>query len=171
MNIQRIKIEELKHADYNPRKTLQPNDIEYQKIKKSIEHFGYVDPIIINKDNTIIGGHQRATVMKDLGYKEVECVVVDLSKEDEKALNVALNKISGEWDISKLGVLLEELNTVGVMELTGFDTEEYTKMLDKSKARFRIEPASAMIISHTLARLNNTELDINSHIMDKGYSF
>lgn len=65
MNIQKIKIEELKHADYNPRKTLQPEDAEYQKIKKSIEHFWYVDPIIINKDNTIIGGHQRATVMKD----------------------------------------------------------------------------------------------------------
>ncbi len=128
MNIQKIKIEELKHADYNPRKTLQPTDEEYKKIKKSIEHFGYVDPIIINSDNTIIGGHQRATVMKDMGYKEVECVIVDLSKEDEKALNIALNKISGEWDISKLGVLLEELNTIGVMVLTGFDSEEYSKM-------------------------------------------
>ena len=128
MNIKKIKIEELKHADYNPRKELQPTDAEYIKIKNSIEHFGYVDPIIVNKDYTIIGGHQRATVLKGLGKTEVECVVVDLSKEDEKALNVALNKISGEWDIAKLGVLLEELNTVGVMELTGFDTEEYSKM-------------------------------------------
>ena len=135
MNIQKIKIDELMHADYNPRKALQPTDSEYIKIKNSIEHFGYVDPIIVNKDKTIIGGHQRATVMKDLGYIEIECVIVDLSKEDEKALNVALNKISGEWDIARLGVLLEELNTIGVMELTGFDTEEYSKMfgLDEVK--------------------------------------
>ena len=86
MNIEKRRIEDLKPADYNPRKQLKPGDAEYEKIKNSILHFGYVDPIIINKDGTIIGGHQRATVMKDLGTIEAECVVVDLSKEDEKAL-------------------------------------------------------------------------------------
>lgn len=135
MNIEKRKIEELKPAEYNPRKELKPGDAEYEKIKNSLLHFGYVDPIIINKDGTIIGGHQRATVMKDIGKVEVECVVVDLSKEDEKALNVALNKISGEWDMEKLGVLLDELNTVGVMELTGFDVDEYTKMFVKDEVK------------------------------------
>ena len=135
MNIEKRRIEDLRPADYNPRKQLKPGDAEYEKIKNSILHFGYVDPIIINKDGTIIGGHQRATVMKDLGTIEAECVVVDLSKEDEKALNIALNKISGEWDMEKLGVLLEELNTVGVMELTGFDVEEYTKMFVKDEVK------------------------------------
>lgn len=135
MNIKKRKLIDLKPAEYNPRKELKPGDAEYEKIKNSILHFGYVDPIIINKDGTIIGGHQRATVMKALGTEEAECVVVDLSKEDEKALNVALNKISGEWDIEKLGVLLDELNTVGVMELTGFDVEEYTKMFVKDEVK------------------------------------
>lgn len=135
MNIEKRKIDELKPANYNPRKQLKPGDAEYEKIKNSLIHFGYVDPIIINKDGTIIGGHQRATVMKDLGIEDAECVVVDLSKEDEKALNIALNKISGEWDMEKLGVLLEELNTVGVMELTGFDVEEYTKMFVKDEVK------------------------------------
>ena len=135
MNIEKRKIEELKPAEYNPRKELKPGDAEYEKIKNSLLHFGYVDPIIINKDGTIIGGHQRATVMKDIGKVEVECVVVDLSKEDEKALNVALNNISGEWDMEKLGVLLDELNTVGVMELTGFDVDEYTKMFVKDEVK------------------------------------
>ena len=135
MNIEKRRIEDLKPADYNPRKQLKPGDAEYEKIKNSLIHFGYVDPIIINKDGTIIGGHQRATVMKDLGTEEAECVVVDLSKEDEKALNVALNKISGEWDMEKLGVLLDELHTVGVMELTGFDVEEYTKMFVKDEVK------------------------------------
>ena len=135
MNIEKRKIEDLIPAEYNPRKQLKPGDAEYEKIKNSLLHFGYVDPIIINNDGTIIGGHQRATVMKDLGHTEVECVVVDLSKEDEKALNIALNKISGEWDMEKLGVLLDELHTVGVMELTGFDVEEYTKMFVKDEVK------------------------------------
>jgi len=63
MELIKIKIKDLKFADYNPRKKLKPKDEEYKKIKASIENFGYVDPIIINKDNTIVGGHQRALVL------------------------------------------------------------------------------------------------------------
>lgn len=135
MVIEKRKIADLKPAEYNPRKELKPGDSEYEKIKNSLLHFGYVDPIIINKDGTIIGGHQRASVMMTLGTEEAECVVVDLTKEDEKALNIALNKISGEWDLDKLGVLLDELHTIGVMDLTGFDIEEYTKMFSKNELK------------------------------------
>ena len=102
MNIQKIKIESLKPAEYNPRKDLKPEDEEYQKIKKSITEFGYVAPVIVNSNMTVIGGHQRLKVLKELGYTEVECVVVDLDQEKEKALNIALNKISGDWDNDKL---------------------------------------------------------------------
>ena len=59
-------ISKLKPAEYNPRKKLQLGDPEYEDIKRSIETFGYADPIIINKDWTIIGGHQRLTVLRDL---------------------------------------------------------------------------------------------------------
>ena len=124
MNIQKINIEKLIPATYNPRKDLQAGDEEYEKIKRSIEHFGYIDPVIINSDMTVIGGHQRIKVLKDLGYQEVECVVVDLSKDEEKALNIALNKISGEWDEEKLADLLKEINAVGISELTGFSIAE-----------------------------------------------
>lgn len=62
----------LRPAEYNPRVQLRPADPEYQNIKRSIETFGYVDPIIINQDGTIIGGHQRYNVMKDLGYTEAQ---------------------------------------------------------------------------------------------------
>ena len=96
MNIQLINIEKLKPAEYNPRKDLQPEDEEWRKIQRSIEEFGYIDPIIVNSDMTVIGGHQRLKVLKDLGYTEIECNVVDLDKTREKALNIALNKISGE---------------------------------------------------------------------------
>lgn len=64
MNIQKIKITELKPAEYNPRKDLKPEDIEYQKIKRSITEFGYVAPIIINNDMTVISGHQRLKVLE-----------------------------------------------------------------------------------------------------------
>lgn len=96
MNIQKISVEKLKPAEYNPRKDLKPEDEEYQKIKKSLLEFGYVAPVIINADMTVIGGHQRIKVLKELGYEEIQCIVVDLDKNKEKALNLALNKISGE---------------------------------------------------------------------------
>ena len=92
MNIQKIEITKLKPAEYNPRKDLKPEDIEYQKIKRSITEFGYVAPIIINNDMTVISGHQRLKVLEELGYNEVECVIVELNKNKEKALNIALNK-------------------------------------------------------------------------------
>ena len=111
MNLTKVQLNNLRYADYNPRKALQTGDPEYEKIKRSINEFGYVDPIIINSDMTIIGGHQRATVLKDLGYNEVDVLIVDVDKVKEKALNIALNKISGEWQMDKLKDLLLELET------------------------------------------------------------
>ena len=125
MNFVKKNINDLKYASYNPRKKLKPEDKEYQKIKKSIEEFGYVDPIIINKDNTIIGGHQRLTVLKDLGYEEVDVIQIDIDKTKEKALNIALNKITGEWDYAMLGDLLLDLDSQNYdLEITGFDLDE-----------------------------------------------
>ncbi len=125
MEVQKIAIQKLNPANYNPRVDLQPGDKEYQKIKRSIEKFGCVEPIVVNKDMTIIGGHQRLKVLKDLGYKEIECVIVDLDKNQEKALNIALNKITGLWDEDKLEELLLELknNEFDLID-TGFDEEE-----------------------------------------------
>ena len=130
MNIQVIDIEKLKAADYNPRIDLQKGNEEYEKIKRSIKEFGYVDPVIVNSDMTVIGGHQRLKVLKDLGYKKIECAVVELSKEKEKALNIALNKISGKWDYDKLSDLLNELvDNVDIDEtLTGFSKSEIEDM-------------------------------------------
>ena len=106
MNIQKIKIDKLIPATYNPRKNLKPSDAEYVKIKNSIEKFGFVSPLVINKDMTVIWGHQRLKVLKEMGIVEVECIIVDLDKTNEKALNIALNKIQGDWDEEKLEALL-----------------------------------------------------------------
>ncbi len=130
MNIQKISIEKLKPAEYNPRKDLKPEDEEYQKIKKSLVEFGYVAPVIVNADMTVIGGHQRLKVLKELGYTEIECNIVDLDKDKEKALNIALNKITGEWDNTKLEELLAELKEADIdMDMTGFSFDEVDNML------------------------------------------
>lgn len=130
MNIETKKINNLNPATYNPRKDLKPEDEEFQKIVRSIETFGYVDPIIINKDGTIIGGHQRYKVLKYLKYTEIQCVVLDISKEQEKLLNIALNKISGDWDKDKLEELLAELQNEDLdLSVTGFDFDEIDDIL------------------------------------------
>lgn len=126
MQIEKRAVVELKAAPYNPRKDLKPGDAEYEKLKRSIQEFGYVEPVIWNKrTGTVVGGHQRLKVMKDLGYEEVDCVVVDLDEQKEKALNIALNKISGEWDEGLLANLLKDLDNSGYdITFTGFDLAE-----------------------------------------------
>ena len=126
MKIQKKKISDLLPAGYNPRKDLQPGDSEYEKLKRSIQEFDYVDPVIWNQQTgTVLGGHQRLKVLKDLGHTEVEVSVVDLPLEKEMALNVALNKVSGDWDTSKLSDLMLELQGMDIdMELTGFTEKE-----------------------------------------------
>lgn len=132
MLVQKVPVTKLIPAGYNPRKDLKPGDKEYEKIKRSIEEFGYVDPIIVNSDMTIIGGHQRWKVLKDLGYQEVDCVVVDLDKTKEKALNVALNKISGEWDLPLLKDLLDDLDkSLFDVSLTGFEAAGVDELFSK----------------------------------------
>lgn len=117
-------------ADYNPRKELKPGDPEFQNIQRSLKEFGYVDPIIINKDGTIIGGHQRASVLKSLGYTEADCIVVDLGKQDEKALNISLNKIGGQWDMSLLRDALQDLTLSPVdVNATGYSDDELSVIL------------------------------------------
>lgn len=126
MNIEKLSADLLKAAPYNPRKDLQPGDPEFEKLKRSIDEFGYVEPVIWNKrTGNVVGGHQRLKVLKYLGHTEVDCVVVDLDEQKEKALNVALNKISGSWDDALLTSLLKDLSESGYdATLTGFDTAE-----------------------------------------------
>ncbi|EJY7265063.1 ParB N-terminal domain-containing protein [Enterococcus faecalis] len=129
MNIEKMKLSELRYAEYNPRVDLTPGMQEYEKLKQSILEFGFVDPPIFNKrTGNLVGGHQRVSVAKDLGIDEIEVSIVELPIEKEKALNIALNKISGQWDEDKLVELLEELNT-DELPLTGFNQEELDDLL------------------------------------------
>lgn len=130
MQIEIMKLADLKPADYNPRIELTPGMDEYEKLKQSITEFGFIDPPIFNKrTGNLVGGHQRVAVAKDLGLcEEIEVSVVDLPLYKEKALNVALNKISGYWDEEKLSDLLRSLESE-VLELTGFSQNELDDLL------------------------------------------
>lgn len=133
LEIQKIPIEKLNPAKYNPRKDLKPGDPEYEKLKKSMETFGYVEPIIWNKrTGNIVGGHQRLKIVMEQGQAKIDCVVVDLDQTQEKALNVALNKVSGEWDLPKLADLISELDSeLFDISLTGFDAAEIEDLFSK----------------------------------------
>ncbi len=83
MEIAKIPIDKIHAAAYNPRKDLQPGDLEYDHLEHSIERFGYVDPIIWNKrTGNIVGGHQRYKILLSQGHTEIEVSVVDLSEEE-----------------------------------------------------------------------------------------
>lgn len=127
-----LPVSVLKPAAYNPRKKLKPGDKEYEKIKNSITEFGFADPLVVNADMTIIGGHQRLTVAMDLGYTEVPCAVVDIDKTREKALNIALNKITGAWDDALLADLLKDIEESNFdLGKTGFDPPEIETLFNK----------------------------------------
>ena len=131
MEFKKLKINSLIPASYNPRKKLKPGDAEYEKIKNSITEFGYVDPIIVNSDMTIIGGHQRWSVLKALGYDEVDCVVIEIDKTKEKALNIALNKVTGEWNKELLADLIKDLQSLDYdVSMTGFEPPEIDELFN-----------------------------------------
>lgn len=127
MNIQTISIDQINAAAYNPRVDLQPGDLEYEKLRRSIEEFGYVQPIVWNeRTGNMVGGHQRYKILvNELGQTEVAVSVVDLDDQQERLLNLALNKVSGRWDDEALGRLLLELQECGAdLELSGFGQDE-----------------------------------------------
>ena len=131
MKIVKMPLSKIDPAHYNPRRDLQPGDPDYDKLKKSIQEFDLVEPLILNqRTGRLVGGHQRLKVLQDLGRTKAQVSVVDLDEAKEKALNLALNKISGEWDNTKLKDLLAELDNGSIdMALTGFDTDEIEELM------------------------------------------
>lgn len=126
-----MKLADIKPAEYNPRVRLTEVDHEYKALKASIEEFGLVVPLIVNeRTGTLVSGHQRLNVMLAEGVEETEVVIVDMEPEKEKALCIALNKISGQWDYGALADILEELRDSPVDILaTGFSDDEIADLL------------------------------------------
>ena len=125
MELEKVKIEQLEPAAYNPR---QISTKQYKDLKESITKFGIVDPIIVNKNSyTIVGGHQRYKICKELGYKEIGCIILDLNKEQERELNIRLNKNTGEFDMD----LLSSFFDVPELKEWGFKDIELGFNIDK----------------------------------------
>ena len=132
MIIKTISIDKINPASYNPRKDLKPDDKAYKQLVKSMSEFGCVEPLVWNKrTGNLVGGHQRFKVILAQGAKEAQVSVVDLSLEKEKVLNVALNKISGDWDQEKLALLIDELVKAPDIDIetTGFELPEVEQLL------------------------------------------
>ena len=155
MEIHKVRLDTLTSPDWNPRQ-ITPEELE--KLETSLDEFGYIEPIIVNDvNNHIVGGNQRAKALATLGYTEVDVVYVhieDINKE--KACNIALNKISGDWDRDKLQVVLEEIELSPIdISLTGFDEIELTEM------EINTEPTVEDVVEDNYEPEENIQTDIN----------
>lgn len=127
-----MRLSEIKPAEYNPRVKLSEKDFEYKALRESITQFGLVVPLIVNeRTGNLVGGHQRLNVLLEQGVEETEVVVIDVDEAREKAICVAMNKISGQWDYGKLADLLEELRDSADVDtlVTGFSDNEIGDLL------------------------------------------
>lgn len=125
-----MKLKDIRPAAYNPRVTLKPGDAEYEALKNSLERFGVAEPLIVNETTgNLVSGHQRLNVLKASGAQEVEVVLVEMDEEQEKLLNIAMNKIDGEWDYKKLEALFDEISADDI-KFTGFTPEELDNLFD-----------------------------------------
>ena len=130
MKIKKRKIKDLIRAKYNPRKLTK---VKEQDLNDSLTKFGMVDPVIINmndkRKNIIIGGHQRVKVWESLGNKEVDCVELNITEEEEKELNIRLNKNTGDWDYN---ILNEYFDPQDLVEY-GFEVNEVYRTIEESE--------------------------------------
>ena len=123
MKLKKVMIDEIVLPKYNPRH-ITPEALE--SLKKSIKEFDYIDPIIVNDVNMhVVGGNQRVVALQELGYTEIDVIFInepDINRE--KALNIRLNNLSGDWDIGKLDTIFQDLELEGFdLTLKGFATE------------------------------------------------
>lgn len=146
-----VAIEKLRPAAYNPRKELKPGDSEFEKLRRSIEEFGLVDPPVWNKrTGNLVGGHQRLAVFRHLypDVAELSVMVIDKPLLQEKKLNVALNKIAGAWDEERLTELLREVQLEGDATATGFDQSEIDALLAEVAGQ-ESQPGETVEVGHS----------------------
>ncbi|MEM6504027.1 MAG: ParB N-terminal domain-containing protein, partial [Planctomycetota bacterium] len=133
MFIEVVPIKRINPAPYNPRKDIKPGDLEYEKLRRSIEEYGCVEALVWNRRTShLVGGHQRFKILKARGDTEVTVSVVDLPLDREKLLNIALNKITGAWEPRKLAGILDEIiqDADADLDLTGFSLPEATGLIE-----------------------------------------
>lgn len=131
MKLERVAVVDILLAAYNPRKDLKPGDPEYVAIERSIQRWDIVEPLVWNeRTGNLVSGHQRLKVLIARGDTAVDVSVVDLDEHEEQALSIALNKVQGRWDDTKLADLISSLDTAfGDVEMTGFTPTEVIELM------------------------------------------
>ena len=149
LDIRLVPLSMLNPAKYNPRKDLQPGDKRYTQLEKSIKEFGNVDPIIWNeRTGNVVGGHQRLKILKQgkSNGDKLEVSVVNLPERKEKMLNIALNKISGDWDNVLLKSLIENIDLEDFeMDVIGFDRDEIVDLFGLDGGKYEREKFNDII--------------------------
>src|SRR5438874_10052938 len=128
-SIEQVPIDDLRPDPANPRRI---SDADLEALTRSLKEFGFVQPVLaLREDRTVIGGHQRLVAARRLGYRTVPVTWLDLAPEQARLLNVALNKIAGDFDNELLARLLADLSRAPDLDLslTGFADDEIAKLL------------------------------------------
>jgi DNA modification methylase len=139
LRIEHVPIEELRPDPGNPRRIA---DAELEALTRSLREFGFVSPVLARReDRVVIGGHQRLLAARRLGLKTVPVIFVDVSIEQARVLNLALNKISGTWDEELLAHMLADLQGTAAIDLSlsGFNEDELDKLLKSLDVREKRE--------------------------------
>lgn len=172
IKIEYIDIQKLKASDYNPRKW---NDNQKEQLKESIQKFGAVDPIIVNKhkdrENVVIGGHFRLEVCKELGFEQMPVVYISLPLEKEKELNLRLNKNQGEFDLDLLAKFDEGfLSGVGFesVEIDNiFKVEDVPEQFDIEKELNKIDIKEVKAKTGDIYQLGESRLMVGDSMQEK----
>ncbi len=150
IRIEHVDIEVLRPDAANPRRI---SDAELEALTRSISEFGLIDPIIARRDDgTVIGGHQRLLAVRRLGLKKVPVIFLDLSQDQARVLNLALNRIAGDWDEELLARLLADLTASedADLTLTGFTDSELSALLKSLDAREKREQPESFDVDAAL---------------------
>ena len=125
-----VPLGDLKFSDYNPREI---STHDFESLKRSIKRYGFLEPVVVNqfpgRENILVGGHQRVRAAKALGLAEVPVIYVNLPLKEEQLLNLALNRIRGDWQEEQLVQLIGQIENGQGLELTGFTDQELDKLL------------------------------------------
>ena len=154
LSVEEVPIDRLRPDPANPRR-ISPEELD--SLERSIREFGFVQPVLARRENrTVIGGHQRLVAARRLGLATVPVTYLDLSIEQSRLLNLALNKISGSWDEQLLARLLSDLQTSVDLSLSGFGEDEIADLLRNLETREKRERAEDFDLDSALEDATRT---------------
>ena len=132
LQVEHVPVDALHLDPANPRRI---SEAELDALARSITEFGFVQPVVVRGDDTVIAGHQRLVAAQRLGLAEVPVIRLDVGAEQGRLLGLALNNIGGSWDEQLLARLLSDLQDDVDIRLSGFGDDELKNLLRSLEAR------------------------------------